>query len=138
MTVERFIAAFGEQVRRLRELAGRSQLEVARAGHTSQSFVSRLERGELDIHFRNVLGVARALADVVPQLQGAVPTPLARTILALADHLDAAPAMPLEPGFATLLRTYHALTPPRRAAFVRVVLPIAALCAELPAPEHAA
>jgi len=39
------IRAFGEQVRRVRKLAGLSQEELARAARVSQAAVSRLERG---------------------------------------------------------------------------------------------
>jgi transcriptional regulator with XRE-family HTH domain len=124
------VATLGRQVRTARKLLGLSQQDLAAAAGTSQGLVSRMESGRCaGVPLLSVLKVLHTLAAAVPQLEGAV-APTALALVACVAELGARPAPPTDPGLATLLRAYHALTPARRATFRRLVLPLAAVLAE--------
>lgn len=132
------VTRFGHEVRALRTLAGYSQTGLALIARTSQGTVSRLERGDgYLVPLVSAMKVAVALGDAAPTIDGAV-SPTMQALVGLADGLAHEHAPPPDPALATLLRSYHALSPGRRAAFLRIVVPLVALLAELAAPEAAA
>jgi len=124
------VAALGRDVRALRTLVGYSQQGLALVAKTSQGTVSRLERGEgVDVPLVSAMKVAVALADGIDESNGAV-APRMRALVALADGLAHAPIPPPDPGLATLLRSYQALSAERRRGFLRVALPLVALVSD--------
>jgi transcriptional regulator with XRE-family HTH domain len=126
------VAALGRQVHAARTLLGWSQTDLAAIAGTSQSLISRVERGDcIGLPLVSVLKLLHALADAVPQLDGAA-APTARALLACTAELGSPARPPLDPGLAALLRAYNALRPGQRATFRRLVLPLAAVLAELP------
>lgn len=133
------VLALGRQMRAARTLCGWSQQGLANAAGTSQGLVSRMEHGDaLGLPLLSVLKTLHALADAVPQLEGAA-APTARALLACVVEFSGPARPPLDPGLATLLRAYNALRPGQRATFRRLVMPLAAVLAELPqAAEDAA
>lgn len=125
------VAALGRQVHAARTLLGWSQDELAARAGTSQGLVSRMERGGCAaLPLVSVLKLLQALADAVPHLEGAT-APITRALLACTAELQGPARPPPDPGLAALLHAYHALPPGRRATFRRLVLPLAAVLAEL-------
>ena len=134
------MAALGRYVLTTREVLGLSQDELARVAGISQSAVSRIEGGRcLALTLLTALRALGGLAAATLPADGAV-APSLRTLAVFAQELSCpdGPAPAPDPGLATLLRTYHAMTPGRRATFLRLVLPLAAFVAETSLREHAA
>lgn len=127
------VAGISRQLRAARELLGWSQEELAGRAQTSQGLISRMERGNcLQMPLLSVLKVFHAMRDALACLEGAG-APSARALAAAAVELAAPSPRPLDPGLADLLRAYGNLSPAQRATFRRLVLPLAAVVAELPA-----
>ena len=124
-----WMAALGGRVRRVREVLGLSQEQLARLAGVSQGAISRLEvaRG-LGTPLLVVVKVQAALAAGLRALGSAIPTE-AQDALSLPPLDGATPTVPpitRDPALDELLRLWHALPERQRATALAVLRALAA------------
>lgn len=123
-------------VRNARMLLGLSQDQLARRAATSQGTISRMEAGHhLDLPIVSIARVVGVLAAALPGISDALPrshTALFAFGRAFPTASQPTNSLPPDPALRRLLRAYHALSPPRRALFIEIVLPLATHLAAIP------
>jgi transcriptional regulator with XRE-family HTH domain len=137
-TWRQWITEFGAHVRRVRELLGLSQEQVARAAGVSQGAVSRFEGGRgLSAPFVGIMKINLAIAHALKQLE---PDLLTHEVRRFMKHLEVlklpndpgSPVHPVGPNFKKIqlspnpellavIDLYYELPESKRQAFIAVM-----------------
>ena len=106
------VSVFAEKLRQIRRSRGMTQRDLARQAHLTESYLSRLESGQIAPGIDLVARISRALgisfAELVPPDESAVNLPL-KVLTDQAKHLFETVLRSQDPAFFVLLNQILAL-----------------------------